>query len=303
MSEQGQASAQKPQFSIYALFRRIKLLTEPNLYLGGIIMLIDFHTHAFPDKLAERAMATLSSKVDFPPETYGTISALLNKMDADGVDISVVCNIATNPRQNINVNLFAVDTLNKHSDRLVPLGSIHPDFPSPAEEIEKLHSAGIKGLKLHPDYMERVIDDPSYDEIFTLAAEYDMFILIHAGFDVYSPNKIHASPDAVLNRLSRSPKTKLIAAHFGGNALYNEVSEKLIGKNLFIDTSMGTRFGLDKATAEKMLARHGSDMILFGSDCPWCSAKETYDFISSLALTDDLKDKIFSGNAKKLLKI
>ncbi len=264
-------------------------------------MLIDFHTHAFPDKLAVKAMATLSSKVDFPPVTDGTVSSLLDKMCEDNVDISVVCNIATNPRQNINVNLFAVDTLKNHGDKLVPLGSIHPDYPSPAEEIEKLHAVGIKGLKLHPDYMERVIDDPSYDEIFALAAEFDMFILIHAGFDVYSPNKIHASPDAILNRLARSPKTKLIAAHFGGNALYDEVSEKLIGKNLFIDTSMGTRFGLEKAVAEKMLTRHGSDMILFGSDCPWCSAKDTYDFISSLAITDDLKEKIFYENAEKLL--
>lgn len=264
-------------------------------------MLIDFHTHAFPDALASRAMSSLGGRVDFAPTTDGTVSGLIKSMDEDGVDISVVCNIATNPRQNVKVNSFAVETLKAHGDRLVPLGSIHPDYPAPAEEIEKLHSAGIKGLKLHPDYMGVMIDDAKFDEIFSLAAEYDMFVLIHAGFDAYSPNKIYAPPDAILNRLSRSPKTKLIAAHFGGNALYKEVSDKLIGKNLWIDTSMGTRYGLDKALAEKMLTRHGSEMILFGSDCPWCSAKDTYGFVSSLALTDELKDNIFSWNAKKLL--
>ncbi len=66
---------------------------------------------------------------------------------------------------------------------------------------------------------------------------------------------------------------------------------------------MGTRYGLDKALAEKMLTRHGSEMILFGSDCPWCSAKDTYGFVSSLALPSELKENIFSGNAKKLLGI
>lgn len=52
-----------------------------------------------------------------------------------------------------------------------------------------------------------------------------------------------------------------------------------------------------------MLTRHGSEMILFGSDCPWCSAKDTYKFVSSITLTDELKENIFSGNAKKLLGI
>ena len=66
---------------------------------------------------------------------------------------------------------------------------------------------------------------------------------------------------------------------------------------------MGTRYGLDKALAEKMLTRHGSEMILFGSDCPWCSAKDTYNFVSPLTLTDELKENIFSENAKKLLGI
>ena len=99
-------------------------------------MLIDFHTHAFPDALASRAMSSLGGRVDFAPTSDGTVSGLIKSMDEDGVDISVVCNIATNPRQNVKVNSFAVETLKTHGDRLVPLGSIHPDYPAPAEEIE-----------------------------------------------------------------------------------------------------------------------------------------------------------------------
>lgn len=266
-------------------------------------MLIDFHTHAFPDALASKAMSSLSGHVDFLPVTDGTISGLLSKMDEDGIDISVVCNIATNPRQNIKVNSFAMDTLKEHSGRLFPLGSIHPDFESKAEEIEKLHENGILGIKLHPDYMGRMIDDNTFDEIFELCAEFDMFILIHAGFDAYSPTKLFAPPDCILNRMVRSPKTRLIAAHFGGNAIYKEVSEKLIGKNIMIDTSMGTRYGLDKDLARDMLTRHGSDMVLFGSDCPWCSASDTYNFVELLKLGDSLNEKIFSKNAKSLLGI
>ena len=54
-------------------------------------MLIDFHTHAFPDALASRAMSSLGGRVDFAPTSDGTVSGLIKSMDEDGVDISVVC--------------------------------------------------------------------------------------------------------------------------------------------------------------------------------------------------------------------
>lgn len=264
-------------------------------------MLIDFHTHAFPDSLAAKAMASLGSRIDLKPLTNGTIGSLIEKMDQDGVDYSVVCNIATNAHQNIKVNSFALETKEKHSDRLFPLGSIHPDFERPYDELERLYKSGIKGIKIHPDYMSRMIDDPSFDEIFDLCAQFDMFVITHAGFDVYSPDKIWATPDAILNRLKRSPRSKLIGAHFGGNTLWQEVADKLAGKNLWIDTSLGVHYGLPKELAADILTRHDPEKILFGSDCPWFSPKLTFEYIDSLTLPDLLKEKIFSSNAMRLL--
>ena len=126
-------------------------------------MLIDFHTHAFPDKLANRALGTLAAKVRMIPETDGSIAGLLEHMNRCGVDRSVVCNIATNAKQMTNVNNFAIETLQKHSDCLTPLGSIHPEADGQSDEIERLHRAGLPGLKLHPDYMGFRIDDAVYD--------------------------------------------------------------------------------------------------------------------------------------------
>lgn len=141
-------------------------------------MLIDFHTHAFPDKLAERALGTLAARVRMTPETNGSISGLLSCMEHCRVDLAVVCNIATNPRQMTNVNNFAIETLQTHKDRLTPLGSINPTSEGQAEEIERLHKAGLLGLKLHPDYMGFRIDDPIYDIIFDTAAQFGIFIII-----------------------------------------------------------------------------------------------------------------------------
>lgn len=267
------------------------------------MLLIDFHTHAFPDKLAERALGTLAAKVRMTPETNGSIAGLLAHMDNSGVDRSVVCNIATNARQMTKVNDFAIETMNLFGDRLTALGSIHPEAEKQSNEIERLHCAGIPGLKLHPDYMGFRIDDCIYDEIFDTAAEFGMFIIIHAGFDVYSPGKVWAPPDAVLNRLARSPKTTLICAHYGGNMMWNEVEDKLLGKNIYIDTSMGSLEGLTPAQAVRMFGKHDSGKILFGSDCPWANQKATFEFVDSLPLSADRKDKIFYKNAGELLSL
>lgn len=264
-------------------------------------MIIDFHTHAFPVAIASRALSTLADAIQIKPLTDGTVTSLISRLNEYGVDRAIVCNIATNAKQTTNVNNFAIETLKNHGDRLTPLGSVNPEFVGASDEIERIHSSGIVGLKIHPDYMHRTIDDAFFDEIFDTAAQLDMFIITHAGFDVYSPQKVWANPDAVLRRLEKSPKTKLICAHMGGNMMWSEVYDKLLGKNLYIDTAFVSFTSVKREFAAKMMLKHDGDRILFGSDAPWCSSRETFEYVDSLAIPDDLKEKIFEGNAKRML--
>ena len=264
-------------------------------------MLIDFHTHAFPDKLAPRAMAALEKPVGTVPFTDGTVSSLLARMKEWHTDRAVICNIATNAKQTENVNTFAIETVRAHGDRLSPLGSLHPGYPEPERELLRLREAGIRGIKIHPDYMGIPLDDPAFDEIFALAADFGFFIVTHAGFDVFSPKLVHASPDRILRRMARSPRTLLIAAHYGGNMMFREVSEKLIGRDLWIDCSLGGFARLNPNLAAEILLRHDPEKILFGSDCPWASSSDTFRYIDALPLPDDRKEKIYWGNARRLL--
>lgn len=264
-------------------------------------MLIDFHTHAFPDKIAARAIASLAARAKYVPETNGTVASLLTKMNDWGVDRAVVCNIATNVKQQTNVNDFAMQTKTDHGDRLIPLGSVHPEAPNIAEEIERIHKAGLPGLKLHPDYMERSFSDPLYGPILDTAAQLGMFVIIHAGFDVVSPEKIHATPEDILTVIRRHPKLKLICAHYGNNCLWDSVEMKLAGQNIWIDTSMGCKEGLSPAQAKRILQKHDSDRILFGSDAPWCDARQNANYLKGLGLSPALLDKIFYQNAEALL--
>ncbi len=270
---------------------------------------IDFHTHAFPDALAPRAMASLAATAapyGYTPHTDGTVAGLLASMNAAGIDRSVVCNIATNPRQMAKVNDFAIETA-RTQPRLIPLGSLHPAAPTDEmeREIDRLAAAGIPGLKIHPDYVRTPLNDPSFDPIYALAAERGMFVITHAGFDPISPECVYCTPDMILSVLEKHPALRLVAAHTGGFDREDEVLEKLCGRDVYLDTSLAAiRAGRDRAwgeTCAEILRRHRPDRILFGSDTPWSKPEDELAFLRGVGLSAETERMILCGNAEHLL--
>ncbi|MBQ2766459.1 MAG: amidohydrolase family protein [Clostridia bacterium] len=265
-------------------------------------MIIDFHTHCFPDALAPRAMASLaatSAPWGLVPLTDGTVAGTEAYLRTAGVDRAVVCNIATNARQQSKVNDFAI-ALNQSSRMLTALGSVHPESDCITAELDRLQAAGIRGIKIHPDYVGIEVDDPRFSPIFAGCAERGMFVITHAGFDPISPKHIHASPSMLRRVLDRHPSLTLIAAHVGGMHECEEVLEHLVGTKIFIDTSMAQIMGSDPAEAplvKQILTEHDPGRILFGSDLPWTNPREALAFTHSL----NLPERIYADNALSLL--
>ena len=105
-----------------------------------------------------------------------------------------------------------------------------------------------------------------------------------------------------MKRAIRHFDSPVVAAHFGGVDSYEQVLSVLSGENLYFDTSMG--YGMmPKYYALKIIEKHGVDRILFGTDSPWHNAEMERALLSSLSLTDEELEKIYSGNAKRLLRL
>ena len=104
-------------------------------------MVIDFHTHIFPDKIAQAALPKLS-KASGGGEPCGlaTVSSMTDVMKNSGVDKAVFLSIATNPKQQKNVNDFAIAQLD--NPYLIPFGSVHPDSEEALDELERLNGEG-----------------------------------------------------------------------------------------------------------------------------------------------------------------
>lgn len=261
-------------------------------------MLIDFHTHAFPDKLAKGTLEHLSEKSGgLVPVADGTIDGTKAKMKEWGVDKAVLLSIATNVRQQTNVNNFAIA---QNGDEIISFGSVHPDSPEAISEIERVAAAGLLGIKFHPEYQGFAIDDKKAYPLYERCEQLGLVISFHAGKDLGFPNSLAASPRAVVRVLSDFPHAKMVMAHMGGCMLWDEVEETVAGTGGYLDTSFTAGY-LPKELAERIIRKHGVSNILFGSDCPWASSADTARYIDSLSLTDDEKEKIYSGNALALL--
>ena len=70
-------------------------------------MIIDFHTHVFPDRIATKTISLLSKNGGIPPFSDGTVNGLCQKMREAGTDISVTLPVMTSPTQFDSINNFA----------------------------------------------------------------------------------------------------------------------------------------------------------------------------------------------------
>lgn len=262
-------------------------------------MLIDFHTHCFPDKIARKAIEKLSFiSGGLFPYTDGTLSGLEKSMNDSDVNISVVLNIATNTHQQKNVNDFAVSINN---DKIVSFGSVHHDSENIMEELERIKEMGLKGIKLHPDYQGFEVNDPKMKPIYKKISELNLVTVFHSGRD-YGFGPPYGNTPEKLSKALLWFSSPVVAAHWGGVSCYEEVVKYLCGTEVYFDTSFGYS-QMPKYYAQKILDTHGADKLLFGTDTPWHTAQMELRLINSLELSEKDKEKIFYKNAQKLLNI
>ncbi len=263
-------------------------------------MIIDFHTHTFPDKIASKAISLLSEKGHIKPHTEGTLHALKESMKKSGVDYSVILPVATSVHQVESINHTAFELSGR--DGIIYAGAIHPDCENVGEILDEIKAAGLFGIKIHPDYQGVYFDDERYIKIMEEAAKRGLITVTHAGIDVAYPNDIHCTPDMVLrvlDRLSGIIENKLVLAHLGGLGMEDEVINKLTGKPVWMDTA--AVLGINPEKNREIIRLHGASKILFATDSPWADQKEFAKLIRSYGLNSDELEMVLHKNAEKLL--
>ncbi|MBR6918534.1 MAG: amidohydrolase [Clostridia bacterium] len=277
-------------------------------------MVIDFHTHTFPDKIAAAAVEKLRAASGTVNFTDGTNTALERSMKNAGIDLSVVLPVATNPEKVTHINEISASLC---SDRLIHFGCLHPEADDIEGEARHIASLGLRGVKIHPVYQGVDIDDDKFIRVLNACADAGLIVVTHAGLDIGFPGVVHCSPKMIKRALSLSSGVTLVLAHMGGWRCWDEVAQCYADTGVYIDTSfsLGALTPTDGRYTEKelqMLGQEdfvsivravGADHVLFGTDSPWGDEATSLADVSSLPLSDDEKKLILGENAKRLLKI
>ena len=268
-------------------------------------MIIDFHTHIFPDKIAGKTLEVLKAGVLKYEKTVaqshydGTKSGLVSTMESNGVDISVALPIATKPSQTESINTFASAV---SDEKIVSFASLHPQNEDTDKILQKIKESGFKGIKLHPEFQSVFVDSPEIIKILIKAEELELYTVFHAGCDIGLPPPVHSTPIRFKNALEYVSGKYIIAAHLGGWRMWDDVEKYLVGTPIIFDTAFIKDF-ISSEQAKRIIETHGSKKIIFGSDAPWENPKDTLSFLHSLNLDQSCLDDITYKNAQRILNI
>ncbi len=267
-------------------------------------MLIDFHTHMFPPAIAERALGGIVKRtkeiydIDQSVSFDGTLDGLRASMKDNGVNLSVVLPIATKVGQFKTINEYAEKA---KGNGVISFASLHPYDENIGIILNDIVSAGLIGIKLHPDYQNVYVDDERFISLVKNAHDRGLFVVIHSGEDLGMRPPFKCSIDRLKTLLRQIDENRLIIAHMGGFNMWDKVLDEIINTPAYFDTAVVSKY-IDKDIYKKIIEKHGAEKILFGSDAPWEDPRETYKFLVTAGLSSEELKLIKYKNAEKILR-
>lgn len=280
-------------------------------------MIIDFHTHTFPEAISERVLQKLGKAAGVFPATNGTVLGLATSMREADITYSVNLPVMTSTEQVSSVNnhlLHEKEAL--AAEGILTFGGMHPDYENYKDELRRLSHAGIKGIKLHPAYQKVDLDDIRMKRIIAYASELGLITLIHAGIDIGLYNHNYSSVAQILAVIKEVQPEKFVLAHMGNWACWDEVERDLAGAPVYLDTAFSigpldaypdvpggpySRVVLEDGDFLRIARKHGIGRVLFATDSPWQPQKRYVERFSGIGLTKEEQRQIFGENARKLL--
>lgn len=279
-------------------------------------MIIDFHTHVFPPRMKENRSQYVDSDPGFAliysdkKAKLATAEELIDSMDRDGVDISVIVNYGwTTHELCVETNDYILESIARYPQRLVGFCAVQPQSREAAiAEIERCASGGAKGIgELRPDMqLLDFMDDEVIQPFAETLIKHKLILLTHTSEPVGHeyPGKGVVTPEILYPFIAGFPDLTIVCAHWGGGlpfyALMPEVKQTM--KNVYFDTA-ASPFLYSPEIYSRVSRLAGADRILFGSDYPLLAQSRLLREIGSAELSDEARNLILSGNARRLLGI
>lgn len=254
----------------------------------------DFHAHIFPDKIAEKASASIGGFYHASSNHIATFDNLLEQEQKAGIDWCVISSSATGSAQVAHLNDFIAQCAASRPN-VIGFGSLFPTMLGWEPELERMQELGLRGIKIHPDFQKIGIDEPKAIPMYRAIAKAGLPVLFHMGDARYD----YSAPERLTNLIRQVPDLIAIAAHFGGWQAWDRSYEHILPEQVFYDTSSSLMF-LGKERALDFLDKMGANRFLFGTDFPmWTPETELARFLD-LGLDAATQETILFGNFQRL---
>jgi predicted TIM-barrel fold metal-dependent hydrolase len=259
-------------------------------------LIVDAHAHVWPDNLAARVLATRPVGMDSRHD--GTLAGLWRTMDDSGIDMALTLGIANVPEHVARTNEF-IGSVDR--SRFVPFGTVHPALTN-EENLKYLRDNGIPGVKLHPLFQDLAFNDPRVVDLLTALADEGIIVLTHAGAGGDAAANERGAPHHLKALIEAVPALTLVAFHFGGYQRLEEAEELIVGGSALLETSWPPSVAsLDADRVRAIVARHGADRVVFGSDWPMTDPAAEIAGIRALGLPPAEEAAILGDNLARLL--
>ena len=277
-------------------------------------MIFDFHTHIFPNEIAQNREkfcaidSTFKELYSNPKSKILGVEELIKSMDINQINKSVVMGIGWEDSKLAQFsNDYILESIDRFPERLVGFCSINPkDHINSPKEIERCVMKGMRGIgELHPDYQKfNIADKKTMAQIMEIALTHNLITTTHSSEPVghkYS-GKGMTFPEKLWKFILNFPDNPIVCAHWGGGlpfySLMPEVEKSL--KNVYFDTAASPLLYSNKIfeTGSSLVT---SKHILLGSDWPLLNPQKLITELNDSNLKKSQKNEILFENALSLI--
>ena len=279
-------------------------------------MIIDAHSHIFPDNIAKGALSKLQAGSNAGIFCEATEKALTASMAQAGIDLCINLPCGTNPAKVRQINQLSARR-NSRQKKIFSIGCIHPDCADVRAELALAAQLGLKAVKIHPYFQNHDFDDPAYLHLMEAAGELGLIVVAHTGTDPGYPGLYRCTTAMIANVLKTLPDVKLVLAHMGGCGNWEDILEVVADSDVMLDCAYSLGCTLDMEgkpmagmprllTAEQFMTMEkvlGPERILFGTDSPWMDQRHSLELFRSLPLSPEAQAQILYQNALDLYNL
>ena len=277
-------------------------------------MIIDCHTHIFPEEIRKDREAFckrdegFSSIYSQPKAKIVGVEDLIGSMDESGIDRSVICGFPWKQPDLCSLhNQYLLESASRYPNRLIVFVILifsNPDWSG--KELDRAVKSGGKGVGEIAFYHDEMSfqDIHSMKPILTQMEKQRIPLLLHTNEMIGHsyPGKGRTPLERFYQLILSFPNLPIILGHWGGGLPFYELMPEVAKgmSNVYYDTAASPFIYSKKiyAIVSKIV---GVEKILFGTDFPLISPPRYFKELEECDLSKQDQKRILGLNFSKMI--